>query len=63
MTVATVRRVEQDAIKLTGPVPNWGPDNGNHFTAKDFKQLVRDFELDRSPSGRITRSRRHGQAL
>lgn len=46
MAAADVRVVIQDALKLTGAQPEVVTDNGSQFTAKDFRQLVRDFELE-----------------
>jgi len=46
MTAADVRLVIQDALKRTGATPQVVTDNGSQFTAKDFKELVRDFELE-----------------
>jgi putative transposase len=46
MTAAAVRMVIQDALEKTGASPEIVTDNGTQFTAKDFKQLVRDFELE-----------------
>jgi putative transposase len=46
MTAAAVRVVVQDALKKTGANPEMVTDNGSQFTAKDFKELVRDFELE-----------------
>jgi transposase InsO family protein len=46
MTAAAVRVVIQDALTLTGATPEVVTDNGSQFTAKDFKELVRDFELE-----------------
>lgn len=46
MTAAAVRMVVQDALKKTGASPEIVTDNGTQFTAKDFKELVRDFELE-----------------
>lgn len=46
MTAAEVRVVIQDALKKTGASPEIVTDNGSQFTAKDFKALVRDFELE-----------------
>jgi transposase InsO family protein len=46
MTAAEVRVVIQDALKKTGASPEVVTDNGSQFTAKDFKSLVRDFELE-----------------
>jgi putative transposase len=46
MTAAAVRVVVQDALKKTGANPEVVTDNGSQFTAKDFKELVRDFELE-----------------
>ena len=46
MTAAAVRVVIHDALKKTGAKPEVVTDNGSQFTAKDFKELVRDFELE-----------------
>ena len=46
MTAAAVRVVVEDAIRKTGARPEIVTDNGSQFTAKDFKELVRDFELE-----------------
>lgn len=46
MTAAQVRVVIQDALKLTGASPEVVTDNGSQFTARDFRELVRDFELE-----------------
>jgi len=46
MTAADVRVVIQDALKRTGARPEVVTDNGSQFTAKDFKELVREFSLD-----------------
>jgi transposase InsO family protein len=46
MTAAAVRMVVQDALKKTGASPQVVTDNGSQFKAKDFKELVRDFELE-----------------
>ena len=46
MTAAAVRMVVQDALEKTGAGPEIVTDNGSQFTAKDFKELVRDFELE-----------------
>jgi len=46
MTAAEVRVVIQDALKKTGASPQIVTDNGTQFTAKDFRELVRDFELE-----------------
>jgi transposase InsO family protein len=46
MTAAAVRGVIQDALKKTGASPQIVTDNGTQFTAKDFKELVRDFGLE-----------------
>lgn len=45
MTAADVRVVIQDALQQTGAHPEVVTDNGSQFTAKDFKELVRDFAL------------------
>lgn len=46
MTAADVRVVLQDALQRTGASPEVVTDNGSQFTAKDFKELVRDFALE-----------------
>jgi len=46
MTAAEVRVVIQDALETTGASPEIVTDNGSQFRAKDFKELVRDFELE-----------------
>lgn len=46
MTAAAVRVVIHDALKKTGASPQVVTDNGTQFKAKDFKELVRDFELE-----------------
>jgi putative transposase len=46
MTAAAVRVVVQDAVERTGACPEVVTDNGSQFTAKDFKALVRDFDLE-----------------
>jgi len=46
MTAADVRVVLQDALRQTGAQPEVVSDNGSQFTAKDFKELVRDFALE-----------------
>jgi len=46
MTAAAVRVVMQDALKKTGANPEIVTDNGSQFTAKDFRELVRDFQLE-----------------
>jgi transposase InsO family protein len=46
MTAADVRVVLQDALQQTGASPAVVTDNGSQFTAKDFKELVRDFALE-----------------
>lgn len=46
MTAAAVRVVIEDAVRKTGASPEVVTDNGTQFTAKDFKKLVRDFELE-----------------
>ena len=46
MTAADVRVVIQDALTTTGAHPDVVSDNGSQFTAKDFKELVRDFALE-----------------
>jgi putative transposase len=46
MTAAAVRVVIEDALRKTGATPEVVTDNGSQFRAKDFKALVRDFELE-----------------
>lgn len=46
MTAAEVRLVVGDALKKTGANPEVVTDNGSQFTAKDFKKLVREFDLE-----------------
>ena len=46
MTASAVRVVIHDALKKTGASPEIVTDNGSQFRAKDFKELVRDFELE-----------------
>jgi putative transposase len=46
MTAAAVRVVIHDAVKKTGASPEIVTDNGSQFTAKDFKELVKDFQLE-----------------
>jgi transposase InsO family protein len=46
MTAAVVRVVIQDALKQTSAKPEIVTDNGTQFKARDFKELVRDFELE-----------------
>jgi len=46
MTASAVRVVIHDALKKTGASPQIVTDNGSQFRAKDFKELVRDFELE-----------------
>jgi len=46
MTAADVRLVIQAALERTGAKPELVTDNGSQFTAKEFKQLVRLFELE-----------------
>jgi transposase InsO family protein len=46
MTAADVRVVIQDAVEKMGVSPEIVTDNGTQFTAKDFKELVRDFQLE-----------------
>lgn len=46
MTAADVRVVIHDALRKTGAHPEVVTDNGSQFTAKDFKELVRDFALE-----------------
>jgi transposase InsO family protein len=46
MTAADVRLVIQQALEKTGARPQIVSDNGSQFTAAEFKQLVRRFELE-----------------
>ena len=46
MTAADVRLVIQEPLERTGAKPELVTDNGSQFTAKEFKQLVRPFELE-----------------
>lgn len=50
MTAADVRLVIQEALERSGAKPGAAPkivtDNGVQFTSKDFKQLIRHFELE-----------------
>jgi len=46
MTAAAVRLVIHDALKKMGANPEIVTDNGSQFKARDFKELVRDFELE-----------------
>ena len=46
MRAADVRLVVQEALERTGASPQIVSDNGSQFTAKDFKQLIRLFELE-----------------
>ena len=46
MTAADVRVVIQDAVEKIGVSPEIVTDNGTQFTAKYFKELVRDFGLE-----------------
>jgi transposase InsO family protein len=46
MTAADVRLVVHDALKKTGANPQVVTDNGSQFRGKDFKELVRNFELE-----------------
>jgi transposase InsO family protein len=46
MTAAAVRVVVHDAVRLTGGSPEVMTDSGSQFMAKDFKELVRNFELE-----------------
>jgi len=46
MRAADVRLVVQEALERTGASPQIVSDNGSQFTAKDFKQMVRLFELE-----------------
>jgi len=57
---ADVRMVIHDAVRKTGVNPQIVTDNGSWFTAKDFKMLVRELELDYIRIGRTTRSQTVG---
>jgi transposase InsO family protein len=46
MRAADVRLVIQEALERTGAKPQIVSDNGSQFTAGEFKQLVRLFELE-----------------
>jgi putative transposase len=46
MKAADVRLVVQQALDKSGASPQIVSDNGSQFTGKDFKQLVRLFELE-----------------
>lgn len=46
MTTAEVLVVIQDALQKTGANPEIVTDNGTQFKSKDFKELVREFELE-----------------
>ena len=46
MRANDVRLVIQEALERTGATPQIVTDNGSQFTAKDFKQLVRQFDLE-----------------
>jgi transposase InsO family protein len=46
MTAADVRYVIQHALELTGAHPQVVTDNGVQFTAREFKDLVRRFEVE-----------------
>jgi putative transposase len=46
MRANDVRLVIQEALEKTGATPQIVTDNGSQFTAKDFKQLVRQFDLE-----------------
>lgn len=46
MRAAEVRVVIQDAVKKTDASPEIVTDNGSQFTSKDFRGLVRDFDLE-----------------
>jgi putative transposase len=46
MQANDVRLVIQQALEKTGAKPEIVTDNGSQFTAKDFKQLVRQFDLE-----------------
>jgi putative transposase len=46
MRAANVRRVMQQALETTGAKPQLVSDNGSQFTASEFKQLVRLFEIE-----------------
>ena len=46
MRANDVRLVIQEALEKTGATPQIVTDNGSQFTTKDFKQLVRQFDLE-----------------
>ena len=46
MTALDVRRVVEEALRMTGAHPQVVSDNGSQFTAGEFKQLVRLFALE-----------------
>lgn len=46
MRAADVRRVIQQALEQSGAKPQLISDNGSQFTASEFKQLVRLFEIE-----------------
>lgn len=46
MTANDVRLVVQQAVEKTGADPEVVTDNGSQFTSKDFKEMVRLFELE-----------------
>lgn len=46
MTANDVRLVIQQAVEKTGAEPEIVTDNGSQFTSKDFKEMVRLFELE-----------------
>lgn len=46
MTANGVRLVVQQAVEKTGAEPEVVTDNGSQFTSKDFKEMVRLFELE-----------------
>lgn len=46
MSAVEVRVVIHDALKKTGASPEIVTDNGSQFTAKDFRGLVHDFDLE-----------------
>jgi transposase InsO family protein len=46
MRAADVRLVVQEALELTGATPEIVSDNGSQFTSREFKHMVRLFELE-----------------
>ncbi|MGH7559010.1 MAG: IS3 family transposase [Gemmatimonadota bacterium] len=46
MTANDVRLVVQEAVEHSGEKPRIVTDNGSQFTSRDFKQLVRIFDLE-----------------